>query len=185
MYHSFTPIFQFSCFILMSKKMAILLLKSYCHGRKKKYLGSHAWLIIFENLPPFSPGSESKLCLKPMSFRQIMSLSQAAEEIQSITAVPMHYIIYTWNLIGQPFYTNGWLSIGWWCQIFKQKKGKCLEITISIHLKLVGFGVPGVFFYTPQVFQGLFPFFAHVWNIYSLWPICTEAQQSFSRKKIL
>lgn len=82
--------------------MAILLLKSYCHGRKK-YLGSHAWLIIFENLPPFSPGSESKLCLKPMSFRQIISLSQAAEEIQSITAVPMHYIIYTWNLMANHF----------------------------------------------------------------------------------
>ena len=57
-----------------------------------------------------------------------------------------------------------------------KKKVKCLEITIA------GFGVPGVFFYTPQVFQGLFPFFAHVWNIYSLWPICTEAQLLFSEE---
>ena len=163
--------------------MAILLLKSYCHGRKK-YLGSHAWLIIFENLPPFSPGSESKLCLKPMSFRQIMSLSQAAEEIQSITAVPMHYIIYTWNLMANHFIQMVVYQLDDDSKSFPKKR-KCLEITISIHLKLVGFGVPGVFFYTPQVFQGLFPFFAHVWNIYSLWPICTEAQQSFSRKKIL
>ena len=48
---------------------------------------------------------------------------------------------WTWNP-KQPF-VNGWLSMGWWFQTFTT--GKWFEITISIGLKMVVIGVPGIY----------------------------------------